>query len=296
MASDVIAVCCADLHLSHAAPVARSAEPDWYEAMGRPLRQLRELQRKYEVPVLCAGDVFDRWSACPELVNWVMENLPDQFCSVAGQHDLPYHGIEDVRRSAYDTLVRSGRIHPVGTWTAVGGTDAIGVHWGCSVPLLSGDGLNLIVLHRYVWAGKAKHPEAPREQHLSQYEKLLKGYDVAVFGDNHQAFIGKAGGCVVLNCGCLIPRRSTERGKSSVGLVYEDGSAKLVWLDTSEDKWVDVSEETEAEGPSDLAGFLDELRGLQNDPLDFASALRRYADSVEDAEVGRLLIQSLEGE
>jgi hypothetical protein len=54
----VIAILCADLHLSHKPPIARSNEPCWYTAMKRQLNELSNLSQKWEAPVLCAGDVF----------------------------------------------------------------------------------------------------------------------------------------------------------------------------------------------------------------------------------------------
>ena len=56
--SDIAAILVADIHLSHSPPVARSAEENWYEAMARPLNQLRNLAEKWRAPVICAGDVF----------------------------------------------------------------------------------------------------------------------------------------------------------------------------------------------------------------------------------------------
>ena len=47
----VIAILCSDLHLSHVAPVARSAENNWYAAMARALQELRELAEEHDVPV-----------------------------------------------------------------------------------------------------------------------------------------------------------------------------------------------------------------------------------------------------
>ena len=41
----VLAILCSDIHLSHNAPVARSAEPDWYIAMKRPLDEIADLAK-----------------------------------------------------------------------------------------------------------------------------------------------------------------------------------------------------------------------------------------------------------
>ena len=106
----VVAIACADIHLQHTAPICRSGEPDWYAAMARPLEELRGLQENYDCPILCAGDVFNHWNNCPpELINWAIKHLPKMY-AIPGQHDLPQHRLDDVRKSAYWTMVEAGVI------------------------------------------------------------------------------------------------------------------------------------------------------------------------------------------
>ena len=107
----IVAIVCADIHLSSKAPVWRSNEPDWFAAMLKPLKQLVQLQAELECPVLIAGDIFDRWNASPELINFAMKYLPivDTY-AIPGQHDLPLHNYEDMEKSAYGVLKRAGTI------------------------------------------------------------------------------------------------------------------------------------------------------------------------------------------
>lgn len=53
-----LALLIADVHLSWRPPIARSAEPDWPEAMARILRQVADLAAEHRCPILCAGDVI----------------------------------------------------------------------------------------------------------------------------------------------------------------------------------------------------------------------------------------------
>ena len=72
----VIAILCADVHLSLNPPVWRSNEPDWFAAMKRPLDEIKELQKKnHDCPVFCAGDIFHKWDSPAELINWAIDNL-----------------------------------------------------------------------------------------------------------------------------------------------------------------------------------------------------------------------------
>lgn len=106
-----MAVLCGDLHLSEKAPVARWREKDeWYGAMARALDELSELSRSYASPIICAGDVFDRWKASPALIHFALTNLPVDMHCIPGQHDLPYHSLENMNESAYGVLVKAGKI------------------------------------------------------------------------------------------------------------------------------------------------------------------------------------------
>ena len=104
---EVIAIVCSDIHLSHKPPLARSGEPDWYVAMARPLNELRGLHSDYGVPVVIAGDIFDRWNSPPELIRFALDNLPKGAWVIPGQHDLPYHDYGALNRSALGVLIKA---------------------------------------------------------------------------------------------------------------------------------------------------------------------------------------------
>jgi hypothetical protein len=274
---NVVAILCSDIHLSHKCPVARSAEPDWYMAMKRHLIQLSDLSVKYNAPIICAGDVFDRWNSPPELINFAIDNLPDMY-AIPGQHDLPNHVLEDVHKSAYWTLVEQGTLVDLNISLMI--NDDLYLFpfpWGTDIkPPDAGtlSKIKLAVIHKYCWMQGSSFPGA-EEGHISAYRKQLKGYDAAVFGDNHKGFIsGK-----VCNCGSLI-RRSIDQidYKPFVGLLHVDGSLSQEFLDISEDLFLETKEvkEIEIEG---ITKFVEELNSLGPDSLDFETALNQYMEN-----------------
>src|SRR5262245_45393768 len=101
-----IAIFASDLHLSEKAPVARSAEPDWFAAQQRHLVELAELQDRVDAPIFYAGDIFDKSNPSPRLINWAIDHLPRGY-AIPGQHDLPFHRLEDIKDSGYWTLCRT---------------------------------------------------------------------------------------------------------------------------------------------------------------------------------------------
>lgn len=283
-----IALLVADLHLCHKPPSARSVEPDWYAAMARPLRQLRAMAAETGASILCAGDIFEKWNSPPELINWAIENLPKMF-AVPGQHDLPLHDAKQIKRSAYWTLVEAGTI--VDSLTPdpiVMGMGVYGFPFGEEItpPKDESDRLKVALIHSYAQQFGKGYPNAPRESLIFGYKEKLEGYDVAVFGDNHQTFRTRVGETCVVNCGCLIPRKLNERNYEPVIYVlFDDGCVEERELDTSEDRWVGPEESAEfawaetlefAEG---LSEFVEDLKSLECDSLDFRSAMYRYLDS-----------------
>ena len=285
--TDLIAVLAADLHFSLKPPIARSCHEDWLEVQRGYIRQLRRLS--LQAPVIVAGDIFDRWNAPAELVNMLLKELP-QIYACAGQHDLAHHSYEDIRRTSYWTLVEAGKIIHTGPETRA--RDIFGWHpirvwgypWGTEPEPLKG--LNdlvceIAVIHTYVWSDKSgAYPNAPKENHVNNLAKKLKGHDVVVSGDNHQAQDYKfKSGMLWFNAGGFQRRKMDERQhKPSVGLLKVDaktGERRIErhYLDVSQDRFID--EGSTAKSWSGMEDLLQELSDLGDSTINFEEALKR---------------------
>lgn len=276
----VIAIACADIHLSQRAPLAR-LDDNWFDAMARPLNELRELAYRYDVPILCAGDIFDGWRPPPEIINFALEYLPNGMITIPGQHDLPLHNLDDVEKSAYWTLVKAGKILGLtkdnGDTTMISGTDirVRGFPWGVKVAPTGMQHLRIALIHAYCWIPGHSYPNAPQEAKLTKSKASdLKGFSVAVFGDNHKGFLTKCGDTTVLNCGTLMRRKVDEIDyKPHVGLIHESGRVTLHYLNTDQD--VMVNHEVPIDPSVDMDDFLNEVADLQYAVLDFSEAIRQ---------------------
>lgn len=308
-----IAILTADWHLSHKPPVWRSNEPDWYAAMRRPLYELQDLQQKYECPLLIAGDVFDKWNSCPELINFAMIHIPKEVCSVPGQHDTPEHNVAQMKRSAYYSLALSKTIRDmegIAVQPLVDfNTRAFAYSEKIEPPnwnVTKATGLpNIAIVHDYVWTAKAKYPKAPEEKQIKATTQLrnmirgkLYGYDVIVYGDNHKGFMTRVGKTTVFNCGTLMRRRSDEEDyKPKVGLLYSDGTVEPYYLDISKDKHLTAEEVKDVEEVEqlDMEQFAKELRTLGASALDFAEAMKEFwrSDKTRKA-VQRIISKAME--
>ena len=278
--SKVLAILCSDLHFTLKPPVARCSEEDWMAAMLRPLDQIRELAKEHDVPILCAGDIFDHWRVSPELINWVIENLPQPFYAIPGQHDLPLHRYDDLHRSAFQTLVLSGKVRALNKLTiGRGRARIIGVPFGQPIeppPKTKLGQFTVLVTHSYIWTTGKSFPGAPDERQVEKFSRLLKGYKVAVFGDNHKSFVTKYGSTTIINCGSLMRRKADEADYSpQIGLLHKNASITTVPLNTSLDKLTSGEGDPDMPGLSGLSGFLSELDTLNHAVMDFEGALKQ---------------------
>lgn len=273
------AIFVSDIHLSAKAPSLRSDEPDWYEAMARPIREMRKLSEKLKVPVICGGDVFDHWNPPAELITFAIQELPVLY-AVPGQHDLPNHSYEDIERSGYWTLVEAGTIKHIepGFPEFVNKLALFGYPWkfpivSCPEFEDSDKYLKVSVAHAYCWEGQYKYATAPESNNVRNFK--LSGYDASLFADNHLGFVSGR----VCNTGGFMRRHKPDLEREPfLGVLTSDGKIKQHLLDTSDDIYSLIDSEDVVEtGVINLGDFTDSLLGLKDaEDLDFGKLLRRY--------------------
>jgi len=281
-----IAIAISDLHLNLLQPACR-ADKDWMEVQASYLKQVRDWAEG--LPILCAGDIFDKWNAPPELINFALKHLPDKMYCVPGQHDLPLHRMDLMHRSGYGVLKQVGKIQDLigPLCTVPAGTELriYGCGWEEEIePLHTSSGhkdgaIDIALLHRYVWTKDKSYPGAPASSNVSALNKSLKGYDIAICGDNHMGFLAHAGNCTVLNVGGFIRRKSDEIDyEPAVGIIYSDGTVKRRRLNTSADRFHETVKDRK-EVPFDMKEFLERLEGLGEHGLDFRQAVENHLKS-----------------
>jgi hypothetical protein len=277
----VLAIATGDWHVDDVAPTYRENEPDWWAAMQRPIDQIKAIQNKYKCPILHDGDVFNRWKASPELINWCLRHFPVMY-GIPGNHDLPNHRYEDKNKSAYQVLVEAGRIidlkpgipHPLNGLTVTGFPFGTPVKSATSQGI---DNLTVALAHAYVWKKNHGYTGAPEDKRVGEWERKLGGFSHAFFGDNHNAFDYQGRDTWVVNTGCIMRRRRDESTYApSVWLLWSDGEVSRKKLDCSEDIYSqaadkEVVDRGEAIDPERL---IQSLRGLQQkNRIDFQATV-----------------------
>ena len=290
---EVVAIFCSDLHLSLHPPIYRSKEPDWLKAMARPLRELKQLQTKYECPVICCGDVFHTWKPEPELINFAITNLPERFHTIAGQHDLPNHCMADLHRSALFTLHLAGTARIFNSTHCNPFPPDFGLrafHYGDSLSKTQ-DGkpfaINVAVLHQYNWMPSHKHQKAKEKCRITSHRKEFKPYEYVFCGDNHIPFFrGFKWGGVFVNCGAMMIRKSDDNFIPKFWLLVrrKEKTTKLFHvipyrISTEQDVyWNDAKVKEKEHEPSidDLATFKQELEKLGESGQDVVAGINAY--------------------
>lgn len=294
--AEPIAVLIADLHLTLLQPACR-ADKDWMGVQQGYLEQIKALN----LPVVCAGDIFDRWNPPPELINFALKHLPTGMVCVPGQHDLPLHRRDLIHRSGYGVLVEAGKIIDISNGGDYEHRDfiALGFGWNEEItplPIEGKDTVTIAVIHRYCWEEIHKYPGAPDEARVSAFKKALRGYDVAVFGDNHKGFTALAGDCQVINCGGFITRKSDEinyKPGPGYGLLMSDGTVERHLLDTSKDKFHKTVEDR-PETPFNMKDFVSNLEDLGESGLDFKSEVENHLRKEDlDGETKEIILKAL---
>ena len=177
----VDAIFCGDIHLRDTAPVCYSDPDEFFGDQDQAMLEIKKLQKKYNCPVYCSGDLFDHWRPSPYLLAKTIELLPDQFHTVIGNHDVPQHNLDLLEKCGTNVLAKAGVLNLLNE-----------THFGRKpTTLINLMGRGLIVWHVMVWNGK-EVPYSTFNTETSTAKKLLKKYNAAnviLTGNNHQPLV-----------------------------------------------------------------------------------------------------------
>lgn len=302
----VIAIICSDLHLSQKPPRVRRQEPSWFDVMAHALKELQMLSTKYKAPILCAGDIFDHWRADPELVNFAIKFLPEMY-AIPGQHDLPLHSMDLIKKSIYWTMVLVGKITPVIHNKPITAENNIVIHgfpWGTKIHPNKGKSkkFHIAICHDYFWINGHNYPGAKEKQKAERYKNLIKGYHAVGFGDNHKGFVTKVNGINVINCGTFMRRKADEEDyRPRVGLICESGAILRHGMKTSHETFTSPAEEErqirQMLKVHDMQDFLTGLTELQKKSFDFIDALElAIEERMLNKKVRKVILEALRGD
>lgn len=272
------------------------------------LKQLRQLQADLKVPIAYAGDIFDRWNAPAKLCNFLIDHLPPGY-AVPGQHDLPYHSWDLIEDSGFMNLCKAKVLtlleqnKPIilknsktkSCYCYIQGfgwkQKLVPFDWASTVQHIP-DVCKIAIIHKYAHCGESTaYYGAPISDHVSKFEKDLKGFDYAIFGDNHKPFCKKSKKTTFINCGSFMRRKSDERSHMpSVCVIYRSLKGKRIWdryyVDTKADLMLfgPVADKPKSD-PEELLGSPDFIQAVldsykdSDNPINFSEAVKVHLKS-----------------
>lgn len=198
----VDAILTSDWHLMEPSRNPPCRNDNHFKSQTKKIKQIKKLQKKYDCPVLNAGDVFESWKASPELINHCYNIFPKQMWAIAGQHDLPQHNIDLVHKSAFLSLINNGSIHFLSKQ----------VNWKTykenpSYKLIAGR--KVVIMHMLVWKDNLPFPGCESPQ-VNKVFKMFPKADLIVTGDNHQTFTARKGEQLLINPGSLTRHKADQ--------------------------------------------------------------------------------------
>lgn len=283
----VDAILTADWHLREDTPVCRT--DDFWEAQWDMVDQVSRLQRKFNCPVLHAGDLFHHWKPSPRLLSMTSKKLPKDFYSVYGNHDLPQHSMDLAEKCGlYNLFINHKALRPLVNQQVDLGFD--------NANLFIGD-RDILISHVFVYKGKPPFPGAEKEPEGHWLLDTYKQYDLIVTGDNHQPFVCEEDGRLLVNPGSLTRQTAKQISYRPRVWLYNSkrNKVKPYYLKCAKDVISRQHIERKEERDERITAFVERLGTEWEADLDFAENLRRFEKENDiDDQVMKIAYKALE--
>ena len=265
----------ADLHLDDRNPPCRI--DDYPLAQLHKLEQIRDIQEDHGgIPILLAGDVFERWKPSPLLLSFAFDNLPDNLYAIPGNHDLPAHNIDRYGESGLATLEAGGNLNIVRNYGEdLPDLELYGYHFGYDFDEIdTTDGIAII--HEFVYKGRSPFPGATGK--VTGMMKKLPGFDLILCGDNHKPFTHRSGDQLFVNPGSIMRSKADQINHKPRIYLYYAGENRVepVYLDIDQNAVTREHIEIPKERSDRIDKFVNRLRDDFEVGLSFEKNLKEF--------------------
>ena len=270
----------ADLHLTHKIPLGR--KDNYAETCFGKLKQLVDYANIDETDIIITGDMFDQPNNPIWFVNRVIAVLKEcksTIYAIAGNHDLKYHVLDNIRESSLWNLVEAGAVTiPPRECNLFYGVAAKFCNFGelPDSPPIEGS-KNILILHTPVFDVVPFYmPNADTPESL---EKKYPGYNYYLTGDIHNSLITDK----VINPGSMMrmTRAQKEHKPCFVELNTDTGEKTIHYFQIEEDVWkTDFVAEVE-DGFSEGLQELSEVLVARGEKLSYKDTVTTLAGNEE---------------
>lgn len=293
----VTSILTADKHFREDVPVCRT--DNFLDAQWRKLEFENDLMRKYECPILDAGDLFNKWKPSPWLLREVIQRGMGYRVTIPGNHDLPNHLMDSYEKSGLSVIEQAGTYTVLKNETIDSSNfsciicnnfSVTGIPYGQEVGAsISKNKTKVLLLHEMVWQGKNPFPNAEGYEALDLLKKY-PDFDLIVTGHNHQSFVQEYEGRLLVNPGSMMRATADQMDfEPSLYLWYaEDNTVERVHYPFEKNVISREHLEKKEEKNERLQSFITGLRADAEVGLNFEKNLEEYmaknkiSDSVKD--------------
>ncbi len=208
-------IVCSDIHYRENIPVSRV--DDYFQEQRNKIMFIKALQERHGCPVLCAGDVFDKWRISPEFESWAIDCWPDKFITIPGQHDLPQHNILNFPKSSLHVLKVADKAIVINYdferhYEDIDGLLISGFPWGAEPEKApKNKKFKVALIHTLTVEDDSDFlVEMAGATPAKELMRLLSGYDLIVSGDNHKRFIRETEKQLLINPGSMMRMKADQ--------------------------------------------------------------------------------------
>lgn len=306
------AILTADWHLREDKPRRRT--DDYFNAQVEKIRFVSDLQIKYEIPILDAGDLFNKWRVPPWLETWAIVNLP-YIVTIPGNHDLPEHNVDSFNRSSLSVLNASmhtdvlinqwaEKDKPISAGECVPffiHNSTYGIPWNSNDKVKYDNKINLLsketdrrilLIHKMVSDVPLKY----KMRELELGTAILKKYPefgLIVSGHNHKSFVIEFEGRLLVNPGSMM-RMSKDQidFRPKVYLWYADENrVEPVYLPIKKDVFSEKKIREEKDNEERMESFVEALNTDYEFTLSFQKNIENYFENNKVRKPVRTIIE-----
>ena len=297
-------ILCADLHIRDDQPRCRTDR--FKKTLWKKFKFLKNKQKELNnCPIIVAGDIFHHWKATPHLINKCLKRLPNNMWCIAGNHDLPHHNIDQIERSALQTLVRAKKIQLItGKYMFNIGKQIYhfyGYHYGqdpINVKKEKGV-IKIAIVHRLIIQDGDDLWRQASAKSAKELIKNTSGYDLILTGDNHKTFTVTTKKTRLVNPGSFTRQTAAQMQHKPCFYVWESTTNEIEKIVLPHDKNA-ISRKhlkREQERNERMQVFVDELNEIYEIGLNYKDNLEKYFESnKENKQVKKMVWQSIEGD
>lgn len=246
MSKEILFTVCSDIHITDKVPSCRlETKEEWLDKQFSFLSLFSK-----EVNPVIAGDIFEKSHMNSEYIMYkTSEAVGDNsiYC-IYGNHDVPLRNLDLFKYSSYYILMMMSRSYGfsdfsnkvLDTCPSVYGIPWVSSNIEDSIKNIP-DTASIVVTHKFVY-DKKPYPTAPTSGSAESFLNLFPpNIKLVITGDNHNGFIYRSKGRVLLNCGTVF--RDTIALKEYTPKYYRifsDYSIEEVPINTTNDKFIKI--------------------------------------------------------